>query len=105
MDPAYARQPLRRSGVNSMRPRPFVNRPIAPHCHGGASSLLRLSSGNAGRWPSATTLVDWAGRLAQAAEPTAAPMVAPAADAPSPLFTRLWPSGTSSDHGDTRLAA
>jgi hypothetical protein len=88
-----------------MSPRPFANRPSAPRCRGGASSLLRLSSGGAGRWPSATLLTDWAGRLAQAAEPAPAPMVAPSPDTASPLFTRLWPSGTSSADAATRLAA
>ena len=89
-----------------MRPRPLLNRPTAPHCHGGASLLLRLSSGTAGRWPTATTLIDWAGRLAQVAEPVPAPMVAPSPDVASPLFTRLWPSGAApSAQGHTRLAA
>ncbi|MES2958839.1 MAG: hypothetical protein V4792_11655 [Pseudomonadota bacterium] len=45
--------------------RPFAHRPSAPRCRGGASSLLRLSSAAANRWPSATALSDWAGRLAR----------------------------------------
>jgi hypothetical protein len=88
-----------------MSHRPFAARPFAPRCRGGASSLLRLSSAAAGRWPSATMLTDWADRLAQGVEVAPAPMVAPAPDKASPLFTRLWPSGTSHEGDATRLAA
>jgi nicotinamidase-related amidase len=88
-----------------MSPRLFAVRPSAPHCRGGVSSLLRLSSGAAGRWPSATMLTDWASRLAPAVEPAPAPMVAPSSDTASPLFTRLWPSGASNAGDATRLAA
>jgi hypothetical protein len=69
------------------------------------SSLLRLSGGAAGRWPSPTMLAGWAGRLAQAVEPAPAPIVAPAPDTPSPLFTRLWPSRTPKAGDAARLAA
>jgi hypothetical protein len=77
----------------SMSPRPFAHRPAAPRCRGGASSLLRLSSAAAGRWPSVTALTDWAERLAKADDAAPAPMVAPAPDANSQWFTRLMPSG------------
>jgi hypothetical protein len=52
-----------------------------------------------------TKLTDWAARLALLAEPAPAPMAAPSPDATSPLFTRLWPSGTSNASEDSRLAA
>ncbi|MDP1693303.1 MAG: hypothetical protein Q8L49_15350 [Burkholderiaceae bacterium] len=75
-----------------MSPRPFAYRPAAPRCRGGASSLLRLSSAAASRWPSATALTDWAGRLAQAGDAVPAPRVAPAPDAGSKWFTGLLPT-------------
>ena len=74
-----------------MNPRPFAHRPVAPRCRGGASSLLRLSSAAASRWPSATELSDWAGRLAQRGDAAPAPFVAPATEAVAPWFTRLLP--------------
>ena len=74
-----------------MTRRLYAQRPAAPRCRGGASSLLRLSSAAAGRWPSPTALDEWAGRVSQhgllAPEPE--PMLA---DSPTQLFTRLWPS-------------
>lgn len=88
-----------------MNRHPITNRPFAPHCHGGASSLLRLSSGATGHWPSVTMLTDWAARFALPAEPGPAAIAAPSPDATSPLFTRLWPSGTSNASEDSRLAA
>jgi hypothetical protein len=74
-------------------PSPNRRRPAMPHCRGGASSLLRLANPAAGRLPSSAALGDWVGRAAQALPPDDLPaaMVAPAADAISPLFTRLWP--------------
>ncbi len=77
-----------------MNARPYAQRATAPRCRGGASSLLRLSTANANRWPSPTALDGWADRASQlgllAAEPE--PPRLPAAEAPSQLFTRLWPS-------------
>ena len=67
-----------------MTPRPFAHRPAAPRCRGGASSLLRLSATVGSRWPSATALGDWAGRIAR--QEALAPEQAP------PGFTRLWPT-------------
>ena len=75
-----------------MRPRSFAHRPVAPRCRGGASSLLRLSSAAASRWPSAATLSDWAALVGDAGDSVPAPMVAPAPDASSQWFTRLMPS-------------
>ena len=75
-----------------MSPRPFAHRPTAPRCRGGVSSLLRLSSAATSRWPAATKLTDWAGRLAETDDAALAPMVAPAPDASSQWFTRLTPS-------------
>jgi len=66
---------------------------VAPRCRGGASSLLRLSNGAAGHWPSATALTAWADRAGEHADSAPAPMVAPAPDATSQWFTRLWPTG------------
>jgi hypothetical protein len=80
------------SEMQSMIHRPPVHRPAAPRCRGGASSLLRLSSPATSRWPSATSFADWADRLSVAGEVAAAPMVAPAPEAASEWFTRLWPS-------------
>ena len=78
-----------------MPPRPFAHRPAAPRCRGGASSLLRLSATAGSRWPSATALGDWAGRIAHQAalapDTTAAPLAAAAPDPAPPWFTRLWP--------------
>jgi hypothetical protein len=74
----------------SMSPRPFAHRPVAPRCRGGASSLLRLSSAAAGRWPSPTALNEWAGRLAQRGD--AADSVVALTPEATPWFTRLWPS-------------
>jgi hypothetical protein len=75
-----------------MIPRPFAHRPAAPRCRGGASSLLRLSSNAAPRWPSATALTEWIARVARA--DTAGPIarVAPANIRASHGFDRLWPS-------------
>ncbi len=73
--------------------RPFAPRPAAPRCRGGASSLLRLSASAAGRWPSAKALTAWADREADNGDAAQAPMVAPAAEAASTWFTRLWPTG------------
>ena len=39
-------------------------RPAGPHCHGGASSLLRLSNAAAPRLPTAPALADWVQRAA-----------------------------------------
>jgi hypothetical protein len=39
-------------------------RPAGPHCHGGASSLLRLSNASAPRLPKAPALADWVERAA-----------------------------------------
>lgn len=76
-----------------MSRRPLAQRPVAPRCRGGASSLLRLSSAAAPRWPSATELSDWA-RLSQHGEPDLEPMLAPAPEAHSAWFTRLTPTRT-----------
>jgi len=103
--PAHPRATRCADPETPMNRHPIANRPFAPHCHGGASSLLRLSSGATGHWPSVTKLTDWAARLALPAEPAPAPMAAPSPDAASPLFTRLWPSGTSKASEDSRLAA
>ena len=77
-----------------MSPRPYAPRAMAPRCRGGASSLLRLSTATANRWPSPTALDGWADRASQlgllAAETE--PLRPPAADAPNQLFTRLSPS-------------
>ena len=78
-----------------MNPRHFTHRPLTPRCRGGASSLLRLSSAAASRWPSAAALSDWAVLGSDAAvggDSAAAPMVAPSPDASSQWFTRLSPS-------------
>lgn len=74
-------------------PCPNRLRPASPHCRGGASSLLRLANPAAGRLPSGAALGDWVGRAVQVLQADDLPkaMVAPAADATSPLFTRLWP--------------
>lgn len=74
--------------------RPFAHRTTAPRCRGGVSSLLRLSSATAGRWPSPTALDGWADRVSQVgllAQAPELPLV-PAAEASPQLFTRLWPS-------------
>jgi hypothetical protein len=76
--------------VPPMRPRPFAHRPAAPRCRGGASSVLRLSSVAASRWPSATELSNWVGRLAQRSDAAPAPIVAPSPEA-APWFMRLPP--------------
>ena len=47
-----------------MRLRPLASRPANPRCHGGASSLLRLSSAAAKHWPSVAALKAWAGNSA-----------------------------------------
>ncbi len=73
--------------------RPLAHRRVAPRCRGGASSLLRLSASAAARWPSAQALTTWADRMVDADDTAPAPMVAPAAGAASPWFTRLWPTG------------
>ena len=74
--------------------RPYAQRPAAPRCRGGASSLLRLSSASANRWPSPTALDGWADRVSQlgllASEPE--PLRALRTEARGELFTRLWPS-------------
>lgn len=74
--------------------RPFAHRTTAPRCRGGVTSLLRLSSATANRWPSPTALDGWADRVSQvgllAQEPELSPL--PSAEAPHQLFTRLWPS-------------
>lgn len=75
-----------------MNARPFAHRPAAPRCRGGASSLLRLSSAAASRWPSATALSDWVARQTPFDDSAPAPMVAPAPDARSLWFTRLLPT-------------
>jgi hypothetical protein len=75
--------------MQSMSSRRFAPRLTAPRCRGGASSLLRLSQGVPGRWPSATELSEWAGRLART--DAAAPTRTPAAGAASQWFTRLVP--------------
>lgn len=74
-------------------PCPNRLRPASPHCRGGASSLLRLANPAAARLPTGAALGDWIGRAAQVLQIDDRPkaMVAPAADATSPLFTRLWP--------------
>jgi len=73
--------------------RPFAPRRVAPRCRGGASSLLRLSASTAGRWPSAKALTAWAERVADDGDAALVPMVAPASEAASQWFTRLWPTG------------
>jgi hypothetical protein len=75
-----------------MTPRPFARRPTAPRCRGGASSLLRLSTAAASRWPSAAALSDWATLGNDATDNATAPMVAPSPDASSQWFTRLSPT-------------
>lgn len=74
--------------------RPYAQRPAAPRCRGGASSVLRLSTANASRWPSPTALDGWAERVSQLGllAPELEPTRLPASDAPGQLFTRLWPS-------------
>ena len=72
-----------------MTRRLYAQRPAAPRCRGGASSLLRLSSAAAGRWPSPTALDEWAVRVSQHGLLEPEPVQA---DAPTQLFTRLWPS-------------
>ncbi len=44
-----------------MRPRWPGLRPVSPRCHGGVSSLLRLSSAATKNWPSVAALKFWAG--------------------------------------------
>ena len=77
-----------------MSPRPYAPRAMAPRCRGGASSLLRLSTATANRWPSPTALDGWADRASQlgmlASETE--PLRLPAAAAPNQLITRLSPS-------------
>ena len=76
--------------------RPYAQRPAAPRCRGGASSLLRLSSASVNRWPSPTALDGWADRVSQlrllASEPEMEPLRALPTEARGELFTRLWPS-------------
>ena len=76
--------------------RPYAQRPAAPRCRGGASSLLRLSSASANRWPSPPALDGWADRDShlrlQAPEPEMEPLRALPTEARGELFTRLWPS-------------
>jgi len=57
--PAHPRATRCADPETPMNRHPIANRPFAPHCHGGASSLLRLSSGATGHWPSVTKLTDW----------------------------------------------
>ena len=74
--------------------RPYAQRPAAPRCRGGASSLLRLSSASASRWPSPTALDGWADRVSQLGllAPDPEPLSLMPAEARGELFTRLWPS-------------
>jgi len=58
-------------------------RPAGVRCHGGASSLLRLSHATeSGRLPSSTALAGWAQRAAAAAL---------SAHGSSDVLTRFWP--------------
>lgn len=83
--------------MRPVSPPPYRLRPALSHCRGGASSLLRLTKPQAARLPSGAALEAWAARAAQMlpAPELPATMVAPAADAASPLFTRLWPRGAA----------
>ena len=74
--------------------RPYAQRPAAPRCRGGASSLLRLSTASASRWPSPTALDGWADRVSQLGllAPDPEPLRLMPAEARGELFTRLWPS-------------
>ncbi len=68
-------------------------RPAGAGVSGGASSLLRLSTATSPRWPSAESVAEWIDSAAMNLDgPVTAPMVAPAADAASEIFTRLRPS-------------
>lgn len=68
-------------------------RPAGAGVSGGASSLLRLSSGASPRWPSAEAVAEWIDSATMSLDaPLAVPMVAAADDAASDIFTRLRPS-------------
>ena len=68
---------------------------VAPRCRGAASSMLRLSHATPSAFGALGRTSTVAQRLAQslARLPLGAGVAAePAAELPSPLFTRLWPS-------------
>ena len=48
-------------------------RPVGPHCHGGASSLLRLTQPGERRLPTAVDLGDWMSRAASVLMPVTGP--------------------------------
>lgn len=71
--------------------RPRRMRAAAHSVHGGASSLLRLAQPAALRWPSGSSLAEWAQRASIALAPE---MVSVADDASEAFVTPLHPSAS-----------
>jgi hypothetical protein len=69
--------------------RPRRMRAAAHSVHGGASSLLRLAQPAGVRWPSGSSLAEWAQRASVALAPE---MVSVAEDASEAFVTPLHPS-------------